>query len=354
MIEVKVYTDIASNKDGVWMQMFGLDEPFSADRVRNLFDNNTDENEFTFNIHCDGGSVSEGLAIYDIMRGSGKTMFCNIDGSCHSMAICVLLAAPKENRTANQNARALIHRVQGGMTDCSNADELKNIAAEMEREENAILDIYTDRTKTARETLKQLMFDGKILNAQELLNYGFISKINNYNTNKKNSIVMSKTKKEVINAGESFLTKLKNFFNETPDTVNFDHTDADGNVLFSTEAEDDTLEVGMAATPDGTFPLPDGRSVTIAAGVITEITEPQQTDNEKKIAELEQTITEQNALLTEAQTVITDLKNQLSSNFQVSNRNKNIDGKRTLNGGKTVDDYKNEMNENRNKWKGTK
>ena len=32
-------------------------------------------------------------------------------------------------------------------------------------------------------------------------------------------------------------------------------------MLFTTEAEDDTLEVGMAASPDGEFELTDGRVV---------------------------------------------------------------------------------------------
>lgn len=356
MIEVKVYDDIASKKDGAFMSFFGFDETFSADRIRNLFDSNPDEKDFKFLINCDGGSVSEGLAIYDIIRTSGKNIHCNIDGGCHSMAVCILLAAQKENRTANQNARALIHRVQGSAADYCDADEFRKIADEMESQENVILDIYAERTGTERETLKQLMLDRKILNANELLKNGFISKINNYNTNKKtqkNLTAMSKTKKEVIDAGELFLSKFKNFLNRTPDTVNFDHTDADGNVLFSTEVGDNTLELGMSATPDGTFDLPDGRSVTIAEGVITEITEPK-TESEIKIAELENTIAEQNALLTEAQTVIVDLKNQISGNFQVQNRMKNIDGKKSLNGGKTVEDYKNELIENRKKFKGIK
>lgn len=54
----------------------------------------------------------------------------------------------------------------------------------------------------------------------------------------------------------------------------FEHKDAEGNVLFTTESEDETLEVGMNATPDGTFTLPDF-IVTIAEGKITEIAEVQ-------------------------------------------------------------------------------
>ena len=58
--------------------------------------------------------------------------------------------------------------------------------------------------------------------------------------------------------------------------VNFDFTDAEGNLLFTTEKEDDSLEVGDIATPDGTFELPDGRVVTVADGVVTELIEPEE------------------------------------------------------------------------------
>lgn len=95
MVEVKVYNEIASEKDSVLMSMLGMESSvFSAETVKNIFQQNPSENEFKFNIHCQGGDVAEGLAIYDLIRNSGKTIHANIDGSCHSMAITLLLAAP--------------------------------------------------------------------------------------------------------------------------------------------------------------------------------------------------------------------------------------------------------------------
>lgn len=191
------------------------------------------------------------------------------------MAITLLLAAPKENRSANPNCRALIHKVRTSMCDCgATADELERIAEDIRREENAILDIYADRTGTDRAILESLMKEEKVRTANELLQYGFISKINSYNTNSKTNRKMSEIQEATSLLGKlgNALKKLKNVLGE--EFVNYDHTDADGNVIFSTEAEDETLEVGMSATPDGTFELPDGRVVTILDGVITEINEP--------------------------------------------------------------------------------
>lgn len=347
MVEINVYNDIANKKDGVFMSMFGMDDAvFSADKVKDIFSKNTKEKEFKFNIHCDGGSVSEGLAIYDIIRNSGKTIFTNIEGGCHSMAIILLLSAPFENRTANANARALIHKVRSYSMEAMTADEMREMAEYIEQEESAILDIYEDRTKTARAELENLMREEKQRTAKELLNYGFISKINTYSTNQKKSQMSKQTKNEVLNAADKFLRKLKNLINPD-DAVNFDFTDEDGNVLFSTEKEDDTLAVGDAASPDGTFELPDGRTVTIADGAVTEITEaiePSETE------ELENRIEELENALSEAKTLITDLKNQIGSNYKAKNRMANPKGGR----GQSAEDLKNELAEKRAKFKGGK
>ena len=78
-------------------------------------------------------------------------------------------------------------------------------------------------------------------------------------------------------------------------------------VLFSTEAEDDTLEVGMSAQPDGTFELPDGRTITIAEGVITEIKEAE-SQTEEEVANLIATNAKLSESLNEAVAIINELK----------------------------------------------
>ena len=345
MVEINVYKVI--DKEDVFMSWFGFEDTvFSADTIHNVFDEHPDEKEFKFNINCDGGSVSEGMRIYDILRTSGKTIYCNIENSCHSMAVCILLAAPAENRTANPNSRALIHEVRTFPFDDMTAEDLRTLADQLDIEQNAILDIYAERTGYDRAELEVLMKEEKQRTAQELLNYGFISKINSYNTNQKKR-EMSKEKKDVLNAANSFLTKLKNLI--SPEAVNYDFTDNDGNVLFSTEVEDDTLEVGMSATPDGTFELPDGRTVVIADGVITEINEAEGTDEETEI--LQNRISELENALEEAQTVITDLKNQVQSSYNAKNR-ATAQTKKPV--AKTSTEKKNEAKEKLGKMRGGK
>ena len=149
MVEIDIYKPI-DREDPFMSLWFGDDWVFSADNVHRAFDENPTEKDFRFNINCDGGSVAEGLRIYDVLRTSGKNIYMNIEGGCHSMAVCLLLAAAKENRTANPNCRALIHEVRACTYDNLTADDAQALADEIRTEQNAILDIYADRTGTDR------------------------------------------------------------------------------------------------------------------------------------------------------------------------------------------------------------
>lgn len=355
MVEIDIYKPI-DREDPFMSLWFGDDWVFSADNIHRAFDENPTEKDFRFNINCDGGSVSEGLRIYDVLRTSGKNIYMNIEGGCHSMAVCLLLAAAKENRTANPNCRALIHEVRACTCDNLTADEAQALADEIRTEQEAILDIYVDRTGTDRQKLEELMKAEQQLTAEQLKEYGFISKINVYTTNRKkhfktkNFKEMAKTKKEVISAADNFMKKLKNLLSAT--VVNYDHKDADGNVLFTTEAEDDTLEVGMAASPDGEFELTDGRVVVITDGVIAEIREANGDEGyNEELENLRARVAALEGALTEAENVITDLRNEVGSTYTVRNRQTQPQGKAAP---KTSAELKNEAKEKLEKMKGGK
>ena len=312
MVEIRLHTVIDKEEINRWYAFWGEnDVVFSLDSWQRILDANPDEKDFKFNIHCDGGAVDEGLAIYDALRTSGKNIYMNIEGGCHSMAVVMLLAAPLENRTANPNCRALIHKVWQFICGGYTSDELDALSEAGRQAENSILDIYADRTKLDKEQLRAIMDEQKERTADELLEWGFISKINSYTNNSKTKRNMSKAKAKNLGAASivnriGSLLKLKNY----------DFTDAEGTLLFTTTSETDELEVGMEATPDGTFTLEDGRVVTIEGGVITKIDEQEpeggeggEGDNQKKNEETEKTAEE-------LQAEIDDLKKQIEEKDQ--------------------------------------
>lgn len=322
MIKIRLYNPIANKDNAWWYSWDGESGVFSLDYVQRVFRENPDEKDFLFNIHCLGGEVEEGLAIYDFLRTSGRNIFMNIEGGCHSMAVTLLLAAPKENRSANPNSIALIHEVQGGAW--GSTSDVQATASDMKMLQDKILDIYAERTGTDRAILESLMKEQKEHNAQELLKYGFISKINSYNTNySPNSNFIMKNAKEIKKSAATFLNSIQKLLGKG--TFNYEFVDENGEVLFTTEEEDDVLEVGMAASPDGTFTIADGRTVTIADGVITEIQDAETSaedgaeDNSGEDgAELENLRAENAELRTSLQNaadIIRDLRSQIRSNY---------------------------------------
>lgn len=326
MIEINVHSDIASTQEGQWLAMWGMENAvFTLDTVKNIFANNPNENEFQFNYHCNGGSVSEGFAIYDFIRTSGKTIHSNIEGDCHSMAVTLMLAGEKEKRRCNPNASALLHEIRGGVH--GTAEEMREQADYMDQQTEKMLNIYADRTGTDRATLENLLKEEKVRTAEELLQYGFISKINPYTTNQ----MAKKTKEELEalqNKAEGILASIKNFLHpqartEAPKT--FDFTSADGAVLFTVNREDDAIQVDDVASPDGVYNFEDGRIVTVNEGRIASIetapvAEPETPVNNEEIEELRNQVATLTDQLTQAMEIISEQKETITSNYSPAPR----------------------------------
>ena len=168
---------------------------------------------------------------------------------------------------------------------------------------------------------------------------------------------MSKKRQEALHAADSFLFKLGNLLKSGSGYFNYDFTDEEGNLLFSTEADDDTLEIDMEAIiPEsedntGTFTLPDGRTVTITKGKITEVGEADEKDEE--IEKLQNRVHKMEMALQEANNIISSLKNQVRSNYTAKNRMNNP-GKKNKNNKASATERINETKEKLNKAKGGK
>lgn len=337
MIKISLDNDIA-NKNDDWLAFWdGESHVFSVDTIKQLLKDNPNEKEITIDIHCRGGQVSEGLALYDVLRNSGLTIHTNIEGDCHSMATVILLAAPKENRTANANCSSIIHEVRGGLWESyATAYEYEALAESIRQDQNKILDIYADRTGKPKEELEAIMKEEKSRTAEELLSWGFISKINIPNTNKidnnknQNQNNMGKLKESVLKKTDEFIASINKMFTSN---VNFEFLDETGAVLFTTEkpADDDTLAVGDAASPDGTFTLTSATSeypvdtvVVITAGVIESITQPDEANNEDEVEAENAALKVENEnlkkTLLESVNVINSLKGEIETNHVPAGR----------------------------------
>lgn len=327
MLVIKVRNEIANDAMSAWM-MDG--QAFSLKAVQDIFEAYPDEKEVRLDIHCVGGDVTEGFAIYDYLRTSGRTLYTNIEGMCHSMAVALLLAAPLENRSANPNATALIHKVQGGAY--GDVDFLETTAEELRKSQEQIIDLYVDRTNLDRQQVEELFEQESEHTMEELLGWGFLSKINSYNTNLKNRIMVKNRK--------GLKVRTMNLLKKLNKGRNYEHLDAEGNVMFTTEAEDERIEVGMKAEPDGVFTLVSGEEVVIENGEIVAVNLPAENEDvetlmiekaelEAKVAELEAENEQLKADLEEAKRLLEEYADATESTFVPENR-KNIVRKRAM------------------------
>ena len=335
MASLKIYNEIVNEEDKVFLQdWMGVDGICYKDISEFLESIPEDDNEISLRIHCAGGDVMEGWAIYDALRQSGKTITATIEGQCASMATVILLAAPKERRFATQNASMCIHNpyipyLDLWVNENITADKMDSLAAKVKAEgdnlrsqQTKIVNLYVERTGADADTLQSLMNEDKFVNMDKAKELGFICDTLAPNTDSKYSHKTNKKmNKEQVTVQASVMSRMlaKLGLKKIEDfkVVDMVVTAANGDEL-TVERDEGDPQVGDAASPDGDFVMEDGTTITVADGVITAITpKADDTDNndntddekDKQIADL----TAQVASLNEQITTLTAEKAQKDS-----------------------------------------
>lgn len=284
MAKLFINKDIASDADKMKYWLSGEDSISFSDIQYFMDWMPSEDNRIDVEIHSCGGDCTEGYAIYDALRASGKEISCKVVGTCASMATVILLAAPAERRTAYEHASLCIHNpyadgalLKGKVTP----ERLESIASDLRAEKEKMLSLYVERTGQAREVLEAQMESDSWFTPGKAIELGFISSIVPAISAKKevinqNSIVMGKTEKEV-KVQSSLLDRLlrKCGYAKIEDVpaVALTLTTSTGEEL-TVEREEGDIQVGDPASPDGEHVLEDGRTVVVQDGVITEIREP--------------------------------------------------------------------------------
>lgn len=306
MAVLKIYNDIADEESKNMKLMFtGVGSTCFKDIDEFLASIPEDDKSIDIRMNCRGGSVTEGWAIYDKLRDSGKEISATVEGLCASMATVLLLAAPAERRFGLPNSEYLIHAPyipEYTLADSYRSEDLRAIADELEADTEKLLNLYVERTGAAGEELASIMVEDKCISVTEAKRLGFISKIKVPTTAKYNQFKKSMSKKEVtVKQGwlDRVLAKAGYAkMEDVPQVVDMELSTADGETL-TIEREEGDPQVGDVASPDGEFVMPDGSTIVVADGVISEIrpAEEEETDDEKdaRIAQLEQELAEARA-----------------------------------------------------------
>lgn len=288
MATLRIYGDIVSKDEQMYTQFFfgGADDSVSYKDVDEFLASiPADDGKIELALNCRGGDVREGWTIYDALRASGKEISATIDGECASMATVILCAAPIERRKARPHASLLIHNPYIPYVDSQlNADELRSMADQMQAEQDKMLDLYVERTNATREELQAIMDEGEWMTTEEAQRLGFISGVIAPTTAKAEQHNNNKTKEM------SLLDKIKALIAseevvEEAAPIAMELSTSTGGTL-TIEREEGEPQVGDKASPDGTHKMPDGKTIVVENGVITEIEIEEDNEDESEIEQL--------------------------------------------------------------------
>ncbi len=154
----------------------GQYDEFDYPRFQNTFREAIKDNKnLTMRVHCGGGSVFEGLAIYDLMRASSCKVHVIVEGMAASMG--AILAVAGDTIEMTESAFFMMHAVKG----VGHGDK-KHISGQIELMENCekrISAIFAERTNATTELITDWFNNGKDnwLSAEECLDLKLCDKI---------------------------------------------------------------------------------------------------------------------------------------------------------------------------------
>lgn len=298
MAKLRIYNDIMTEDEKFWYAWFGQEGVCYKDIDTFASSIPKDDDTIDMRIFCNGGSVVEGWAIYDRLRQSGKKITCIIEGKAASMATIIMLAAPKENRRAYENASLLLHNPWvpcWALGEQLTAKDLENQAEEMRMWQDKMVDAYVERCGCDRQEIQALMDKDIFIDTKKAKELGLIADtlpaVSASGSNHIDKFINRKTKKKMakektIEVKGSLLNKILSKLGinaegetvaeggegnaATNDVKSMELDTSDGQTI-TVEREEGEPQVGDAASPDGTFEMPDGKTITIKDGVITDI-----------------------------------------------------------------------------------
>lgn len=257
-------------------------------------------NEVTVRISSGGGYVSDGLAIFNLLRNSKKEVRVEIIGQAYSIASVIAMAGDKV--FIAQFADMMLHPAWT-MTE-GNAESLRETADQLDAMSQEIFNTYLtkDKVKSNEAKIKEYFDAETYIKAAECVELGLcdgileeqasVRHLTRYaavaaiNPNKQQ--MNNLTKEEAKGMFDEFRNWISKTFSTKPKNAS---TPAVEGTLYY---EGDTLAIGTKVYSDEamTVPCPDGNYttndnvITVAGGEVTNIVETAE-DSAAKIADLE-------------------------------------------------------------------
>lgn len=178
--QIDIFGDIVSEK---W-----FDEETSATSFRDALKELGDVSTINLSINSGGGSVFDGIAIYNMLKSHKATVNVYIEGLAASIASVIAMAG--DTITMRSGSMMMVH--MPWTLSQGNAEEMRRTADTLEKTGDSIVDIYSERTGISSDDIRNIMNDETWLSAEEAVEQGWATKLD------KKEAVMNSVPKEIL------------------------------------------------------------------------------------------------------------------------------------------------------------
>ena len=140
-----------------------------------LFLDSLNNEDISIYINSPGGSVTDGMAIYDTMNFINSDVSTIGMGLCASMGAFLLSSGTKGKRYALPNCEIMIHQPLGGAQ--GQATEIKIAAEHILKTKDKLNKILASNTNKKLDIIEQDTDRDNFMNSNEALDYGIIDRI---------------------------------------------------------------------------------------------------------------------------------------------------------------------------------
>ena len=162
--------------------------------------------EISLRINSPGGSVTDGIAIYNLLKKNDATVNVHIDGLAASMASVIAMAG--DTVTMPENALMMVHNPWGyAMGD---SEEMRKTADVLDKMKKALVSAYTAKSGMSDEDINAMLDDETWMTGSEALEWGFVDQTTDevqlaasFDTSKLNQFKNKEIFKPLANAGTS-------------------------------------------------------------------------------------------------------------------------------------------------------
>ncbi|MFT8757716.1 head maturation protease, ClpP-related [Leuconostoc pseudomesenteroides] len=178
--QIDIFGDIVSEK---W-----LDEETSATSFRDALKELGDVSTINLSINSGGGSVFDGIAIYNMLKSHKATVNVYVEGLAASIASVIAMAG--DTITMRSGSMMMVH--MPWTLSQGNAEEMRKTADTLEKTGDSIVDIYSERTGISSDDIRNIMNEETWLSAEEAVEQGWATKLD------KKEAVMNSVPKEIF------------------------------------------------------------------------------------------------------------------------------------------------------------